>query len=150
MSIYPDTSFLCAVYREQGNTLRAREFVHQLGAALPISPLLEFEFAQAVRLEIFRHRHDHRRGYSELEGMNMLARFAADMERGALRAVPVDFIQVLHRAARISENRTIRLGCRSFDVLHIAAALELGAREFLSFDAGQRTLAETEGLLLPV
>jgi predicted nucleic acid-binding protein len=32
-------------------------------------------------------------------------------------------------------------GHRAFDVLHVATALHLGVRDFLSFDAGQRRLA---------
>jgi hypothetical protein len=37
-------------------------------------------------------------------------------------------------------------GHRSFDVLHVATALHLGARDFLTFDANQRKLAAAEKL----
>ena len=37
-------------------------------------------------------------------------------------------------------------GHRSLDVLHVATALHLGAREFLTFDANQRKLAAAEKL----
>jgi predicted nucleic acid-binding protein len=37
-------------------------------------------------------------------------------------------------------------GHRSLDVLHVATALHLGAREFLTFDANQRKLALAENL----
>jgi predicted nucleic acid-binding protein len=37
-------------------------------------------------------------------------------------------------------------GHRSLDVLHVATALHLGAREFLTFDANQRKLATAEKL----
>ena len=36
------------------------------------------------------------------------------------------------------------------DVLHIATALHLGAREFLTFDRNQKKLAEAEGLKVPL
>jgi predicted nucleic acid-binding protein len=36
------------------------------------------------------------------------------------------------------------------DILHVATAIELGAKEFLTFDANQKKLAEAEGLLVPV
>jgi len=32
------------------------------------------------------------------------------------------------------------------DILHVATALHLGAREFLSFDGNQRKLARAEGM----
>ncbi len=37
-------------------------------------------------------------------------------------------------------------GHRSLDVLHVATALHLGAREFLTFDLNQRKLASAEKL----
>jgi hypothetical protein len=37
-------------------------------------------------------------------------------------------------------------GYRSFDILHVAAALASEAEEFLTFDERQRTLATAEGL----
>ena len=47
---------------------------------------------------------------------------------------------------RLSAQHTIPGGHRSFDILHVAAALELGAKEFLTFDARQSALAEAENL----
>jgi len=35
------------------------------------------------------------------------------------------------------------------DILHVATAIELGAKEFLTFDTDQKKLAEAEGLLVP-
>ena len=34
-------------------------------------------------------------------------------------------------------------------MLHVAAALQLKARHFLTFDANQKRLAEAEGLIVP-
>lgn len=150
MGVYPDTSYFCALYREQDNTQPARSFAERFNAPLPVTALLQFEFTQAVRLEIFRHAQDHRKGYSELEGMNTLARFEADLDRGAITILPFDLQDVLRRATRISENHTIRRGSRAFDILHVATALSLGVTNFLSFDPRQRALAEAEGLALPL
>jgi len=35
-------------------------------------------------------------------------------------------------------------------MLHIATALHLGVREFLTFDGNQQKLAEAEGLVVPI
>ena len=39
-------------------------------------------------------------------------------------------------------------GNRSYDILHVAAAMVLSATEFWSFDARQRDLAKAAGLLV--
>jgi len=53
----------------------------------------------------------------------------------------------VHRVAEIlSKRRTISNGHRALDVLHVATALHLSAREFLTFDANQRKLALAEKL----
>jgi predicted nucleic acid-binding protein len=49
-------------------------------------------------------------------------------------------------AETISKRHTITNGHRSLDNLHVATALHLGAREFLTFDANQRKLAAAEKL----
>jgi hypothetical protein len=36
------------------------------------------------------------------------------------------------------------------DILHVATAIELGAKGFLTFEGNQKKLAEAEGLLVPV
>jgi molecular chaperone DnaK (HSP70) len=49
-------------------------------------------------------------------------------------------------AERLSPRHTGAHGHRAFDVLHVATALHLGAREFLTFDVNQRKLAAAEKL----
>jgi predicted nucleic acid-binding protein len=145
----PDTSFLCALYHLQANHERAIAYMSAASAPLPVSEFLGYEFTNGVRFEVFRHRCDHTRGYPESEALRMLADFDLDLERGVFMPVEVDSADVLRRAMSLSEKHTIRSGRRSFDILHVATALSLGAREFLTFDAGQRTLAEAEGLVVP-
>jgi len=36
------------------------------------------------------------------------------------------------------------------DILHVATAIELGVKKFLTFDGKQKKLAEAEGLVVPV
>ena len=50
MSCFPDTSFLCALYRTQIDSGRADQFMAGLLGALPVSTLLLLEFRQSVRL----------------------------------------------------------------------------------------------------
>ena len=64
--------------------------------------------------------------------------------------VEMDFIDVLVAGERISKSRTFHCGHRSFEILHVATALELGAKQFLTFDGNQITLATNEGLCVPL
>jgi predicted nucleic acid-binding protein len=36
------------------------------------------------------------------------------------------------------------------DILHVATAIHLGVRDFLTFDGNQKRLAEAEGLVVPI
>jgi hypothetical protein len=49
-------------------------------------------------------------------------------------------------ATRLSQHHTITRVYGALDILHVATALELSARSFLSFDERQRELATKEGL----
>ena len=75
MRCYPDTSFLCAIYRERAGSEAASAYVARLGEPLNITSLLQFEFEQGVRFEIFRNGRDRTRGYGEGEGSGMLVDF---------------------------------------------------------------------------
>jgi len=49
----------------------------------------------------------------------------------------------VERARELSRQSTARLGTRTADLLHVAAALELEADYLYSFDEQQRKLART-------
>ncbi len=80
----------------------------------------------------------------------MITKLKQHLDQGVLRLMDRDLTKVLTLAERISRARTFTGGHRSFDVLHIAAALELEADVFLSFDGNQNTLAAAEGLITPL
>jgi len=56
----------------------------------------------------------------------------------------------LKRAAELSREHSRSLGTRSLDVLHVASAMELGLRSFITFDVRQQNLVEAVGLKLLV
>jgi hypothetical protein len=49
-------------------------------------------------------------------------------------------------ARTLSQKHTERLGCRGFDLLHVALALDLKCDVFLTADRAQGALALAEGL----
>jgi predicted nucleic acid-binding protein len=75
-----------------------------------------------------------------------LTQFETDLANSVAVLVPCNFQDLFRRAEALSARHTIAGGHRSFDVLHVATALHLGAREFLTFDLNQRKLAAAEKL----
>ncbi len=146
MTAFPDTSFLCAIYRRQDNSPAAAACFKALPEALPVSGLLLYEFRQSVRFQVWLHGRDRSKGYPQADADQALADLQDDLNTGALVVAPVDWPDVYRLAETISKRHTGAGGHRSLDILHVATALHLGAREFLSFDTNQRKLATAEKL----
>ncbi|MBS0614877.1 MAG: type II toxin-antitoxin system VapC family toxin [Proteobacteria bacterium] len=82
-----------------------------------------------------------------------LAALDDDFEQGRYIQADLLWRATLNRATDLSREHTASIGCRSLDVLHIASALELEFKKFLTFDLRQRQLAVAVGLkviVLPV
>lgn len=150
MIAYPDTSFLCSVYREQVHSPVADAYRAAMTQPLHFTSLLEFEFIQAIRLQIWLHTADRKKGYSEREADQMIADWERDVAKGLNVLVACDMDAVLRLARTFSLKRTAHGGHRTLDLLHVATAVHLGAEEFLTFDARQRELAEHAGLSVPL
>ncbi len=150
MIAYPDTSFLCSLYREQVHSERADAYRESMREPLHFTRLLEFEFLQAIELQVWLHATDRKKGYARREADQMLEDWEADIASGLNKLVPSDSDAVLRLAGSYSKNRTYLGGHRSLDILHVATAIHLGAKEFLTFDDRQRTLAQHAGLKIPL
>ncbi len=88
----------------------------------------------------------HRRDLSEADLQDFLSDLAADLTSDRLRLVDVPWRAVLDQAAELSRQHTPRFGTRTLDVLHVASALELNARRFVTYDSRQARLAKACGL----
>lgn len=150
MIAYPDTSFLCSIYREQVHSPIADDYKAGMKEPLFFTSLLEFEFIQAIRLQVWLHASDRTKGYSEAEADQMIADWESDVASGLNVLVPSDADAVLRLARTYSLQRTARNGHRTLDILHVATAVHFGAREFLTFDTRQRALAKYAGLRVPL
>jgi predicted nucleic acid-binding protein len=53
---------------------------------------------------------------------------------------------VFELAAELSREHTSKLGTRTLDVLHVASAVTLGSRIFVTYDDGQAALAKAARL----
>lgn len=147
---YPDISFLCGLYVAQGSSARALRFMSQQRTALASTSLLFYEFRQSVQFQVFRHSKDKTQGYPAAIAQVALMTLQANIASGVFHTPQVDWADVHRVAERLAFQHTAKRGHRSFDVLHVATAIHLGAKEFLTFDANQKKLAETEGLRVPL
>jgi hypothetical protein len=149
MSVYPDTSFLCSLYREQEHSPIATQYRIGMTEPLPATRLLEFEFLQSIELQFFLFSQDRKRGFSRREADLMISDWNQDIATCAVQIVPCDMDEVIRYALSLSQAHSAAGGHRSLDVLHLATAVHLGAREFLSFDQRQIALAKKIGLGTP-
>lgn len=147
---YPDTSFLCALYIAQSTSAKALAFMQRQPTALISTSLLFYEFRQSVQFQVFRNSKDDAQGYPMKVAQTALSTLQANISAGVFRQGQVDWADVHQIAERLAFRHTVKGGHRSFDILHVASALHLGAAEFLTFDGNQRKLAEAEGLVVPV
>jgi predicted nucleic acid-binding protein len=141
---YPDTSFLFSLYLPQEHSTGAAAYFAAMREPLSLTSLNRFELANAVQLALFRKTIKPGRANAAMEAVE------DDLRVGAVSVVLCDWAAVHGRAFRIAIEHTATKGCRGIDVLHLAAALELGATEFLTFDRRQGALAKTVGLKAPL
>lgn len=146
MIAYPDTSFLCAFYRQQDNSREAAAHFKAMTEPLHVTGLLLYEFRQSLRFQVWLHSQNPCHGFSAKDCDQALADLQTDLDSGAVVIVPADSADVHRVAERLSAGYTKVNGHRALDILHVATAIHLGAEEFLSFDGNQRKLARAEGL----
>ncbi len=138
--ICTDTSFLISLYGNDEHSAAARTLRAASNEPLVVHPIVDFEYANALRALVFRRQ-------IKLEQCDeWLEYYEAETRGGFLISAVLDKNAVFAAAAEISAKHTQTTGNRAYDILHIAAAKILGATEFWSFDGKQRALAAAEGL----
>ena len=140
MVVCADTSFLFALYGTDVHTPRALKWSRSSRVPVWISELADYELGNALRFAEFSKR------LAAGQAATFWAQYEADRVAGRVRVEVCNLAGVVAEARRLSGTHTLTGGHRGFDVLHVAAALVLGADEFLTFDVNQKKLAESEGL----
>jgi len=137
--MYADASFLISLYSPDTNSAIAGQTMQASVAERYVTVFGELEVVNALHLRVFRKE------LSAPEVQCSWSDFEKDMRDGIflLRPLPE---QVFERAGQLSRQTTARLGTRTADLLHVAAALELAADYLYSFDQQQRKLARAVGL----
>ena len=138
MSIYADTSLLVSLYVTDAHSQEAhRRVAHR--PRIWLTSLHRVEWAHAIAQHLFR------RALTSQEAAQIYTDFEADRASGVwLEAGVPD--AAYETAVQLAKHYGPRLGVRTLDTLHVAAARELGALEFWTFDQQQKKLAEAAGL----
>ena len=138
MTVYADTSFFVSLYLTDQHSHKAeRKMAPNL--TLWLTPLHVAEWTHAVEQHVFR------RALSRSEAEDFHKRFEQHRQEGLWMevALPESAFEV---SAHLALRYAARFGLRTLDTLHVAAALELKAARFWTFDGRQKKLARATGL----
>jgi predicted nucleic acid-binding protein len=154
MRAYADTSFLVKLVAPEPGSEEAMSKFRRLNfPPLFFLPLHALEATNAIRHRAFHLRRSAARGERiaiARDRDTALARIERWLKRGWLLEAAADCDQALGRAQLLSAQHSERLGCRAFDLFHVALALELECEVFLTADRIQGALARAEGLVVTV
>lgn len=138
MSIYADSSFFVSLYLHDRHFAEAQRLVRQ-HARIWLTPLHRSEWAHATAQHVFLRK------MSPAEAQAVSAQFQRDCESRFWMEVNLPEM-AFERCIQLAQRYVARVGSGSLDTLHVAAALELGAERFWTFDERQAKLATAVGL----
>jgi predicted nucleic acid-binding protein len=134
---YVDPSALRRLYVHDDRSRAFCAWRGRLGGSLPITLHGRAEVVNSIALAVFRG------DISQDAGEGALAGLESDLSGGRLHIADLLWRKALERAAELSRRHTPKLGTRTLDVLHVASALVLGCRTFVTYDDRQAALAAT-------
>jgi predicted nucleic acid-binding protein len=141
-AIYVDPSALLKLYLHEPESRAVAAWRAGLDGPIAVTLFGRVELANAICLAVSRS--------IILEATHRAALAALDDDFVQGRCVLTDLLwrAALRSADELSRNHTPSLGCRTLDVLHVASAMTLKRRYFLTFDVRQQRLARAAGLKL--
>jgi len=141
LKTYADTSFLFSLYATDANSTRADAWRQANPAPLPFTAFHRLELRNGLSLALFQQRltlPEVQAAWLEVED---------DCAAGLLVTRGGLWHRVMVEADAAALNHTPTIGCRTLDVLHVAAAKLIGTTDFCTFDARQSSLAGRVGLI---
>jgi predicted nucleic acid-binding protein len=137
---YADTSLLFSLYSTDVNSPKADAWRKANPDPLPFTAFHRLELRNALNLAVFQ------KWLTPVEVQSAWQEVENDIAAGLLVVRGGLWHRVLIDAESIAANYTPATGCRTLDVLHIAAARLINLTEFCTFDTRQTDLAKKVGL----
>lgn len=138
--IYVDPGALLKLYVREPESRAMTKWRARIGGSLLVTHHGRVELVNAIGLAAYRGV------ITDETHEAALAALEDDLAKGRYRHADLLWRATLHTAAELSRQYTRRLGCRSLDVLHVASAVELELKSFVTFDLRQQQLAKSAGL----
>ena len=139
---YVDPSALRRLYVHDQQSRAFCAWRTRLAGSLPLTLHGRAELVNSITLALFR------KDITADTCESALADLDEDILAGRLHMADLLWRKALERATELSREHTPRLGTRTLDVLHVASALVLGCRRFVTYDDRQAALAKQVGLRL--
>jgi predicted nucleic acid-binding protein len=151
MKVYADTNIFTNLWIDLTHSEEAMSLIEELRrerAKLPITRLLRLEMTNALQRLVYESRHG-------TQGIRVSAEtalaahgnFNEELEAGEFlekRAIADDVFESEFEA--LAYRYTANEGFRTYDIMHVAAALVLECDTFWSFDTRAKKLASLAGL----
>jgi predicted nucleic acid-binding protein len=142
--VYVDPSALLKIYLKEPESRTMAAWRAKHVPPLPVTHHGRVELINGIGLAMYR-------GFiTEPTAEAALAALDDDFLQGRYIQADLLWRAALKRASELSRKHTPKLGCRSLDVLHVASAVELNLKYFVTFDLRQQQLAKAVGLKLIV
>lgn len=137
--IYLDSSTLFSLHGKDEHSAAATALLQHAREPLVLTPLVELEVVNALCLRLFRKE------VSQQQVWDSIGDLELNLRRGVFRSFPLPD-SAFSRARVLAQSLTPAIGVRAADLLHVAAAIELGATSLFTFDKRQHQTARTAGL----
>jgi predicted nucleic acid-binding protein len=137
--IYLDSSVIFSVQVSDANTVSAVSLVRSVEEVLLITTLCEIEVINALHLRVFRKE------ISSQQALQSIGDIERNVQSGIYKSMQLPESAFM-RAKILAQSLTPAIGVRATDLLHVAAAIELGAKSLYTFDRKQHSAAQGAGL----
>ena len=137
---YIDTSVIVKLYSLEPYSLEVSKWIRKNNEAIPLTNLHELEFTNAIFLKQFRG------DISPDQAKLILSRFEEHEKERIYYHPKVSWADIWSKSLELSGKHTGIIGSRSLDILHIASALVLKIKRFVTLDTRQSDLAKKAGI----
>jgi predicted nucleic acid-binding protein len=140
MDAYFDSGIIVKLYVREATSPDAIRLVGAYVAPYWLTQWQALEVKNAIRLKAFRKE------ITAVEMNQSIAAFEQDIATGRWQHPVYTAATVEQKADELSASHSATLGCRTLDIIHVAAAVVIGAKEFITFDGRQGAMAKQAGL----